>query len=226
MRRAGGITRKALRIGADFGLPVALYYGLRLGGVSVYLSLLAGALVSAVSALVPLARNRRLDGVSGFMTVMMLGSVGVSLVSGSTRFLLAREALLTGVTGIWFIASIWTGRPLAYQFSRPLLEGRLHWPDSWETIWETAPRFRRMWRISSVMFGIGTLLDAVARVVMAYTLRPDIVPGLATALYLVTSAVLIACSTVYYVVSGVYNPHSALYEPGPRPLAGAPDRSA
>jgi hypothetical protein len=217
--------RKAIRVGIDFALPVAVYYGLRLGGVDVYLSLLAGALVSAVSGVVPLVRNRRLDGVSGYMTVMMLGSVGVSLVSGSTRFLLAREALLTGVTGVWFIASIWTRRPLSYQFSKPLLEGRLRWPSSWEDIWETAPRFRRMWRISSVLFGIGTLLDAVARVVMAYTLRPDVVPGLATGLYLVTSAVLIIVVTVFYILCGVYNPHSALYEPDPRQLTAADDRS-
>jgi hypothetical protein len=216
-RRAVQITR----IVVDFGLPLAAYYGLRLAGVGVYVALLVSALLSAASGLVSLIRDRRFDGISGYMTVMMLGSVVVSFVSGGARFLLARGALLTGVTGVWFIASLWARRPLAYLFSRPLLEGRLHWPSEWESLWDRSPRFRRMWRVSSVLHGIGALLDASARVVMAYTLPPDVVPALSTALYAVTTVVLITVNTVYYVVCGVYDRRSAIYRLEPRPGDGS-----
>src|SRR5665811_765994 len=81
----------------------------------------------------------------------------------------ARGALLTGVTGLWFIASLWGRRPLAYLFSQPLLEGRFRWPRDWDGLWDRSPRFRRMWRNSSLLWGIGTLIDAALRVVMAYT---------------------------------------------------------
>jgi intracellular septation protein A len=204
--------RTVIRVSIDFALPLAAYYGLRMAGAGVYVSLIAGSLLSATSAAVSLVRTRQLDGLAAYMTVMMLGSVGVSLLFGGTRFLLAKGALLTGVTGVWFIASAWSSRPpLAYLFSRPLIEGRWHWPERWDELWERLPRWRRMWRISSVLFGIGSLLDAALRVWMAYNLAPDKVPILSTALYIATSLVLISINSVYYIVSGVYYPGSALY---------------
>jgi hypothetical protein len=204
--------RTVIRVAVDFGLPIVVYYALRLCGVGVYMSLIAGSLFSATSAAVSLVRDRRIDGLATYMTVMMVGSVGVSLLYGGTRFLLARGALLTGVTGIWFIASIWSARPLAYLFSRPLIEGRFGWPQSWEELWERSPRWRRMWRVSSVTFGVGTFLDAALRVLMAYTLPPDAVPILGQVLYAATTVVLIIVTNVYYFSSGVYDRSSPLYE--------------
>jgi len=205
------VSRVTLRLAVDFGLPLAIFYGLRAEGVETYEALVAGAVVSAAVAAAPLVRNRHLDGMAAYMAIMMLGSVGISLLAGSTQFLLAREAVMTGVTGVWFIASVWARRPLVYLFSKPLLEGRLRWPSSWDQLWERSPRFRHMWRVSSVLWGIGSLADAALRVVMAYTLPADVVPALGTALYAGTSAVLIVITTVYYIASGVYDPDSPLY---------------
>jgi hypothetical protein len=200
-------------------IPIGLYYVLRVAGVGIYLSLLASALVSAAPAVVSLIRQRRPDGLSTYFSAMVLGSVIVSLWSGSTEFLLARDGVLTGVTGIWFIASLWARRPLAYVFTKPLLQGRLRWPKDWDALWEASPRFRRMWRISSVLYGIGTLLDALARVVMAYTLPADTVPALSTALYAVTTVVLIVVTNGVYVIFGVHDRRSKLYAGVPAELS-------
>jgi hypothetical protein len=96
-------------------------------------------------------------------------------------------------------------------FTKPLLQGRLHWPKDWDALWQVSPRFRRMWRISSLLYGIGTLLDAWARVVMAYTLPADTVPVLSTALYAVTTVVLIVVTNVVYIHFGVHDRRSKLY---------------
>lgn len=192
-------------------VPLGLYYGLRALGVSVYLALLASAVVSAAPAVVAMVRHRRFDGLSTYFAVMVLGSVLISLWTGSTEFLLARDGVLTGVTGVWFLASLWARRPLAYLMTKPLLQGRLRWPGDWDGLWAVAPRFRRMWRISSVLFGVGTLLDAVLRVVLAYTLPPDLVPVLNTALYAATSVVLIVVTNLVYLAYGVHDPRSRMY---------------
>jgi hypothetical protein len=71
-----------------------------------------------------------------------------------------------------------------------------------------------MWRVASVAWGVGTLLDAALRVVLAYTLPVDVVPALTLALYVVTAVVLCVATNVYYVLSGAMDPHSALYEEG------------
>jgi hypothetical protein len=196
----------------DFALPVALFYVLRSFGVSAYLALLAGALASLVSAAVTLVRDRKLNSVAAFMTVILVLSTVVSLLAGSPRFLLARDAWVTGAVGVWFIASIWAPRPLAYHFARAVAEGRFNWPPDWEVRWERAPRFRRMWRIASLLWGIGTLLDAVLRWVMAYTLPIDLVPILTQVLFGVTALVLFVVTNVYYVLSGAMWWDSPLYD--------------
>ncbi|MGV1027111.1 MAG: VC0807 family protein, partial [Dermatophilaceae bacterium] len=197
-------------------LPVASYYALRALGVSVYAALLASAVVSAAPTARTLVMQRRLDGLSAYFTAMVFGSVAVALVSGSTQFLLARDAALTAVTGVWFLASVRARRPLAYLFSRPFAEGRLRWPSDWESLWAHSPRFRQMWQVASVLWGVGTLADATARVAMAYTLPPDSVPGLSTVLYAVTTAVLLVGTNAYYVRCGVFDPRSPMRRSFPR----------
>lgn len=194
-------AKLALRVALDVAAPLVLYYGLRAAGVSVYLSLLASTLLSVLTAAVPLIRHRRVDGLAVYMNTMLVVSIGVSLLAGSPRFLLAKEAWLTALAGVWFLASLRARRPLAYLYTKPMLEGRFRWPGDWEAIWERSPKFRHMWRVSSVLWGIGTLLDAALRVVMAYTLPVDTVPGLSTALYGVTSGVLIVITNIYYFLS-------------------------
>lgn len=147
--RSRSSATAAARVVFDLVVPLALFYGLRAAGVGIYLALLAGALASGITAVFVVATRRRLDGIAVFVVTTMLLSVGVSLLTGSTRFLLAKEGWLTAGTGVWFLGSLWARRPLAFQFSRPLLEGRLRWPTDWDGLWTQAPRFRRMWRVST-----------------------------------------------------------------------------
>ncbi|GAA5190986.1 hypothetical protein GCM10023322_47360 [Rugosimonospora acidiphila] len=203
--------RVLARVLADVVVPVAAYYGLRWAGLGAFAALLAGAIVSGAIVLGRVLRDRRADGLAVFtLTVMLLG-VGVALISGSARLLLAREAWVTGLAGLWFIGSLWTRRPLSYQFTRPMLEGRWGWPGSWERLWSAAPRFRRMWRVSTVMWGVALLADAAARLAMAYTLPVDAVPALTTTLYAVTTGILISVTNLYYRASGALNRRSPLY---------------
>jgi hypothetical protein len=200
-----------VRAGVGLAVPLVVYYGLRHAGASVYLAVLTSTVVSVVPSAATLLRERRLDHLSTYAMAMMLGALVLSLVSGSPRFLLAKGALLTGATGVWFLVSARGPRPLAYTFVKPLLEGRLGWPAGWDAAWAASPRFQRMWRVSSVLWGIGTLADAALRVVMAWSLPPDRVPLLANLLYGVTTAVLIVVTNIWYIACGAWNRRSALW---------------
>ena len=63
------------------------------------------------------------------------------------------------------------------------------------------------------------LADSALRVFMAYTLPVDEVPGLGTVLYLVTSAIVLVVTNVFYIFSGLFDMRSSLYAP----LAGVPE---
>ncbi len=185
--------------------PMVLYYALRAAGLSVFAALLVGALLPVVGLVVGLLRGQRPDAVSAFWSILLLLALGVSLVGGDVRFLLARDALVTATVGTWFLASASTSRPLALVLSRPLLELMHRYPPGrWEQLWRDQPRFRTIWRRASVGFGVGTLADAAARVVMAYTLPVDLVPALSTVLYLATSVVLLAAVNIYYARAGLW----------------------
>jgi hypothetical protein len=200
----------AARVAVGLLVPTALYYLLRAVGVSVYLALVVSTLVSAAPSLWALLHRRRANALSLYFTVMVLGGLVVTAVPGGTRFLLAREAIMTAVTGVWFVASVRAERPLSYAFTRPLLEGRLHWPEGWEQLWTLSPAFRRMWRISSIMYGVGLLLDAAVRVVLAYTQPPDTVPALGLVVTVVTVVVTNVVAHGYYVLCRVHGPRSPL----------------
>jgi hypothetical protein len=62
--------------------------------------------------------------------------------------------------------------------------------ESWDTLWDRAANFRRGWRVSSVIWGVGLLVDAMLRVVFAYALPVDLVPALSAAQFPVTMIAL------------------------------------
>jgi hypothetical protein len=193
----------------DIAAPIGLFYLLRGVGVDAYLALLAGAVAPAATTVVGLLRRRRIDGIGLSMVALILLSALVSLLTASPRFLLVRDGWLTGAWAIWFLASLLTRRPVAFAFARPLLEGRRafdrtthRWvrptTRSWDALWDDLPGFRRAWQVCTAIWGAAMLLDAVLRIVMAYTLPVDVVPGLGGALWPVTFVLLQVVTNVYF----------------------------
>ena len=185
-------------------VPVALYYGLRAVGASVYLALLAGAVVPAVTTTAGVIRSRTIDRLGAFMLSTMLLGVAVALIAGSPRFLLAKEAWVTAAVGVWFVLSARGARPLSFVFARAMLEGRPPFTDEpWDDLWERSPDFRRGWRTSSLIWGIGSLVDAAGRVVLAYSLPVDVVPALTPVLFVASFVVLALIDQINYQRTGL-----------------------
>lgn len=215
-RSSRGLVRGTLSLILAMGAPPLLFYLLRLFGASVYLALVVVALATGLPALYSLLRaGSRRRAITTYFSMASVAAVALAFIPGSPQFLLARDALITAGTGIWFLLTLRASRPIVYTLTKPLLEGRFRWPGGWERHWEHAPRFRRMWRISTVLWGSGFLLDALLRVGLAYSLAPDEVPAATTAMYLATSAVLMVLSNAYYIASGMLNPRSILFAPSP-----------
>jgi hypothetical protein len=110
------------RVALGIGLPAALFYLLRAEGVADLVALAAGAVLPALGALFTLLVRRRVDGISVFMAATMGLALLTSALTGSPRFLLAKDGLLTGAWGVWFLVSARGQRPAALIFGRPLME--------------------------------------------------------------------------------------------------------
>ena len=201
-RRQGG-WRSLILFALDLIIPTAIFYlGLSLGA-SLYMALLVSAGWSAATGLLGWVRGQQRAG-ARLMLVVALASFAISLVTGSDRFLLARESLITSIVGGWMLLSLRDERPFTYRFTRPMLEGRFGTSVAWESLWEVSPRFRHIWRVSTVMWGVATLLDAVLRVVLAYTMPIESVPAIQTSLMLATVVLMQVVTNLYYVRAGMW----------------------
>ena len=199
------LKRHLARYALDIGAPIALYYLLIGAGVSNIVALSAGAVIPAWSAAVGAVTTRRVDAVAILVLASFVVSIAASLATHNARFLLAKDGLITAAWGLWFFASLRAHRPAAYEFARPLMEGRKSFaPRSWEIVWIEQPQFRRIWRISTAIWGTAMLVDAVIRVVMSYSLPVHTVPGLGGILWPVTFVVIQIVTNLYYHRSGLY----------------------
>jgi hypothetical protein len=198
----------------DIGAPICMYYLLHGMGMSTFLALLLSALLPGLTSVYQLIRSGKLDGLGLFVVSITVVSALASLVSGSPRFLLAKDGLLTAFGGAWLLVTARGQRPVVFMFARALLEGRVgpH-GESWDLLWARLPGFRRVWRVAGVIWGTATIADAVLRFVMAYTLPVNQVPAFNGVQWGVLFVLLQVVTNIYYRRAGLYRPDSALYAP-------------
>lgn len=187
----------------DLVVPVAAYYLLRGGGIAPGPALLLASVPTAVFGLYQIVRHRRVDALAAFVLAVLAGSVLISAVTGSPRFLLAKGAFFTAAIGLLFLGSFLARRPLAFVLARDLL-ARTPWGArfdvaSWDVRWTDETAFRRVWRFATGLWGAGLLVDAAVRLAMALALPVDVVPALGSVLSVVTFVGLQVIQQVYFV---------------------------
>ncbi|MGV9537466.1 VC0807 family protein [Streptosporangium sandarakinum] len=207
-----GRARAGLLLLVDLVAPAGLYYLLRAAGLGETAALLTCSLMPGAGMTLTFVRERRLDPVGLFMTGVTLAGAGLTLVTGSPRLILLKGALLMAVFGGWFLYSARGGdpvhgpRPMAMRLSRPLLEGWAvaRWRP-WDELWEHSPLFRRIWRVSTIIWGAGALADAAVRAVIAFALPVDLAVGLNGGLYALYSVLMLVIVNVYQARAGLFD---------------------
>jgi hypothetical protein len=200
----------------DIVAPIALFYGIRGCGGSIWLALVAGGAVPAISALASLVIRRRADTAGLVMVIALTASAALSLATGSPRALLARDGLVTAGWAGYMYLSLLARRPVTFTVTRALLEGRRAYDagtrrwvkpatsQSWDDLWQRLPRFQHIWRVCTVIWGTALLADAVIRVIVAMALPIGLVPAVNGALWPVTFVVLQVVTNVYFARSGFW----------------------
>ena len=192
----------------DVVAPVGIYYLLRAVGLARLPALILGGVPTVIFLVVRTIRRRKVDAFGIFLLVLILACIGVSLIAGSPRFLLAKGGVFTGLVGLGFLATLLFARPLPFVLARAMLERTaagtaLHTP-AWDDIWARSPWFRRVWRVDTVIWAVGLMGDATVRVLMAYMLPVDTVPALAAMLWAVTFVALQIIQHVYFTRTGLW----------------------
>ena len=176
-------------------LPIALYYGLRQLGVSPVWALLIGGVPALLEALYRIWRRGRPDGIALFTLSLLLVGGGLSLITGSPQWILAKAGVFTGIIGVWVLLTT-PRRPAIFQgimHMQPNARGTA----KWEHNWATYPQVRHVMRAINAIWGAGLVVEAAVRVVLAYTLPVDDVPAV-TLVQFIVAVLLIHFGTRRY----------------------------
>lgn len=183
-------------------VPMVLFYGLRAAGVSQWWALMAGVLVAAPYVGWTVARNRRVDLVALFTLSVLVLSVVLGLLSDDPRTLAIREgwtAALGGLFGLWMLVTVVVGKPAQLTLGRTVAEVKrgAEGAAAWAARWDTDARFRRGLRIDTAVWGAVLLANAVAHVVLVYTLPIDLISLVTTVEWFASLACLITWHVWY-----------------------------
>lgn len=171
----------------ELALPLGGYYGLRAAGLNELLSLLAASALVLPMIVYTLVRQRRVDALAIFaLSLVLLGAL-TSLVTGDPRLLLVRDSWIFGALGLWILGTLLTQHPFWRSAARAIVTVKVGEEGyrQWDARWDSEPVFRKHLRFMTLVWGLGFTLDAVVRVILAYTLPVDSVPLVSTVQWLV-----------------------------------------
>ena len=205
-QKAAGVRRLLARqLLLELVLPLGGYYGLRALGVDQSLALVVGGALTVPWIAYGVIRHRRIDFTAAFtLTLLAVGGL-MSLITGDPRLLLVRDSWLGALIGLWILGSLFARRPFIMVTSRAVVVAKVGEAGAvaWEGRWEHEPDFRRHVRILTATWGAVFLADAGVRVVLAYSLPVDSVPGVSTAQWLVVLGCLLLFHTWYVGRNGL-----------------------
>jgi hypothetical protein len=183
----------------DLVLPLLIFYGLRQAGVGIVGATLAGSVIPAARTIHSLVRGKSVDWMAVFMlTALAVGTIA-ALLMHSPRLLLAKDGVITALCGFWMLGTLFAGKPLLLSIGRGIAEAKRGkgGGEVWASRWNAEPRFRHGLRLITAVWGVGLVLDAVVRVVIAYALPLDTVPGVTTVQWIVLFAGLYGFMMIY-----------------------------
>lgn len=205
-QKTAGVRRVLARqLVLELILPLGSYYGLRAAGVSTWLALTIGSLLAAPWIIYGMIRNRRIDVTAAFtLTMLLLGGL-MSVITGDPRVLLVRDSWIGALLGVWILGTLPTQRPFIMATSRAVVVAKIGeaGANAWEARWDQDAGFRHHIRVLTAIWGVVFLGDAIVRVVLAYTLPLDAVPGVSTIQWLVVLGCLLVFHTRYVSRNGL-----------------------
>ena len=155
----------------DIGIPLGTYYVLRWAGASLWLSLALSSVGPAVRSIMSMTGQRTVNVLAGLMLAVNVAGIGVSLLSGDPRAMIAKDSVVSSVIAIAILASVAVRRPLMTAGLIPwITKGVPGRTAAWHKLSAESGRFRRLELLFSTIWGCALLAECGARLVGAYTL--------------------------------------------------------
>ncbi len=152
-------------------LPLVIYQLLKsYTTLSDFWALVISGIPPMIDALVGVIRKGHVDLLAGLALLSIVVSIILILLGGSPRLLLIRGSYYTAAFGLAYLVSFLFPRPLGFYFARYFVTGNV--PEKiaeFNGYWKY-PEFRFAMRLSTAVWGISFILEAVIRIYLVFTL--------------------------------------------------------
>jgi hypothetical protein len=181
----------------NVALPLITVQVLLRTGTPAVTALALAAIFPFGDAVLGLVRKRRFDPIAVLSLIAIVVGIGTSGITGNAGFAVAKDSLFTLVFGLIFLGSLAAPRPMIFQLGKQFANGGdPAAAAAWDARW-SQPGFRRVMRLFTVVWGCGLLLEALLRVIVAFTLPVTASTIVSPVLQVATFAALILWTTAY-----------------------------
>ncbi len=180
----------------DIAVPLAVYFAARNPlGLSTIGAYAASSVVPAVRPVAAAVRTRTLNRMAALILAVNIAGLVLSLVTGDVRLMFAKDSGVSSVIALGILLSVAHDRPIMSDGLRPwVVKGDAARGAAWERLRVTSPRFRRLERRYSLVWGGFLLADCLARLACAWTAPVDMLGWLSTPILLAAIAAAILVS--------------------------------
>ncbi len=138
-------------------------------GASPIVALGVAAVFPLVEMVYEIVQTKRVGVIAIVSLAGIIVGFGLSFATGNAIFALLKDSVFTAVFGLVFLGSLLTARPLIYRLSLDMAGADPQARAASEALWER-PEARHSFRQITLVWGLGLLLEAGARVVAAIML--------------------------------------------------------
>lgn len=164
--RFGGLYRN---LGLSIVAPLIVIQVLLHHGVAPLYTLAAAAVFPLIEMIYEIVTTRRVGVIASVAFVGIVVGFGLSFATGNAVFALLKDSVFTATFGILFLISLATPQPLIFRLNLDLAGGDAQARAEAEALWDV-PAARRSFRLITLVWGVGLLLEATTRVVAVFTL--------------------------------------------------------
>lgn len=192
--------KAALRsLAVDVALPLGTYYAAHsVLGLSLVDSLILSSVVPLVRTVGQFLKERSLNALATLMLVVNVAGIGLSLLSGDPRLMVAKDGAVSSVIGLAMLLSAFVGRPMMTAGMRPfIVKGDAARSAAWDRLAATSGTFRRYERTFTLVWGSVLVAECVAKVIGAYTVPLETMVWLSTVLLVGAIVLGIAVGNVF-----------------------------
>lgn len=180
-------------------VPIAVYFSVRPHVSTDAVGLIVAGSVSVAWILFQFARNRHVDFVGAIvLTGFVVGVVSSTLLGGNAYMLKVRDAFFTALFGIACVVTVYTHeRPALFYVGRYLSAGNDPTKVAAYNELHEVPTARHVFRVLSVVWGIGLVIEASGRMVLAEALHTGTYIAVSPFITAATIGSLFAFTLVY-----------------------------